>query len=414
MSKETHIVGLDLGTTNITAVIAEIHADGQLGIMGLGVVPSKGVRKGVIVNPEAAAEPIRRAVEEAERMSGLTVDSVYVSMSGTLLRGLNNHGIIAVTSPDRRITRSDIRRVIETACVVTLPGGHEIIDVQPQEYIVDGQDGISDPIDMVGTRLEVTAHIITGPITVRQNVITAVNRAGLLVTAVVLEPIAAAEAVLTSDEREYGSAVINIGSETTSLAVYQRGAVQHTAIFPLGGSHFTNDIAFGVRTPIPEAERIKREYGCVLSALVMGDNHSVIEVPSMSHRPPRSLSREILCDILQPRAEEILNHVHDELRRSGFDRQLSSGAILTGGGALLSGLSELAEQIFECPTRLGYPLSVSGLTEDVNTPLLATAIGLVGVAHRGGGARHYLAQNNSGRLIARTASRMKHWLGNLF
>ncbi|MBI3949290.1 MAG: cell division protein FtsA [Acidobacteria bacterium] len=414
MTKETHIVGLDLGTSNITAVIAEMNADGQPEVMGMGVAASRGVRKGVVVNPEAAAEPIRRAVEEAERMSGLTVESVYVSMSGPLLRGINNNGIIAITSPERRITRADIRRVIETACVVTLPGGHEIIDVQPQEYIVDGQDGISDPIDMLGTRLEVSAHIITGPITVRQNVITAVNRAGLLVTGVVLEPIAAAEAVLTSDEREYGSVVINIGSETTSLAVYQRGAVQHTAIFPLGGSHFTNDIAFGVRTPIPEAERIKRDFGCVLSALVVSEGHHVIEVPSMSHRPPRSLSREILCDILQPRAEEILNHVHDELRRSGFDRQLSSGAILTGGGALLRGLSELAEQIFDCPARLGYPLCVSGMTEDINTPLLATAIGLVVVATRGGGTCYYSAQQNSGRLMARTATRMKHWLGNLF
>jgi cell division protein FtsA len=414
MPKETHIVGLDLGTANITAVIAEMNADGQPVIMGMGVAPSRGVRKGVIVNPEAAAEPIRRAVEEAERMSGLVVESVYVSMSGTLLRGLNNHGIIAITSPDRRITRSDIRRVIETACVVTLPGGHEIIDVQPQEYIVDGQDGISDPIDMLGTRLEVTAHIITGPMTVRQNIITAVNRAGLLVAGVVLEPIAAAEAVLTSDEREYGSVAINIGSETTSLAIYQRGAVQHTAIIPLGGSHFTNDIAFGVRTPIPEAERIKREYGCVLSALVISAGHQVIEVPSVSHRPPRSLSHDILCDILQPRAEEILNHIHDEIRRGGFDRQLSSGVILTGGGALLRGLSELAEQVFDCPTRLGYPLSVNGLREDINTPMLATAIGLVVVAQRGGGTRYYMAQHQSGRGMGRTVARVKNWLGNLF
>lgn len=414
MSKEAHIVGLDLGTSNITAVMAEINADGQPDVVGLSVVPSKGVRKGVVVNPDLAAEPIRHAVEEVERMSGLTVNAVYVSMSGTLLRGLNNNGIIAITGPTRRITRSDIRRVIETACVVTLPGGHELIDVQPQEYIVDGQDGISDPIDMVGTRLEVSAHIITGPITVRQNVITAVNRAGLLVAGVVLEPIAAAEAVLTPDEREYGSVVVDIGSETTSFAVYQRGAVQHTAILSLGGSHFTNDIAFGVRTPIPEAERIKREFGCVLRAVLMSDNYAIIEVPSMSHRPPRSLSREILCDILQPRAEEILNQVHDELRRAGFDRQLSSGAILTGGGALLTGLSELAEQIFDCPTRLGYPLSVSGLTEVVNTPQLATAIGLVMVAQRGGAMRSYLGSNHAGRLVTRTASRMRQWLGNLF
>jgi cell division protein FtsA len=428
MAKDTHMVGLDLGTSNITVVIAEVNADGELEVMGLGVAPSRGVRKGVVVNPEAAAEPIRRAVEEAERLSGLVAESVYVSMSGNHLHGLNNNGIIAITSPDRRITRADIQRVIETACVVTLPSGHEIIDVQPQEYTVDGQDGISDPIDMVGTRLEVSVHIVTGPMTVRQNVITAVNKAGLLVAGVTLEPIAAAEAVLTPDEREYGAVVINIGSETTSLAVCQRGAVRHTAIFPLGGAHFTNDIAFGVRTPIPEAERIKRDFGCVLSTVMVEGNRSVIEVPSMNHRPPRNLSREVLCDILQPRAEEVLNHVHDELygagfklshihneiRQAGFERQLSGGIVLTGGGVLLAGLSELAEEIFKCPARLGYPFGVNATTSNIQTPLLTTAIGLVMIASHSGGARYYTAQSGSGRWVSRTVGKMRNWLGNLF
>jgi cell division protein FtsA len=410
--QETHIVGLDIGTTQTTAVIAEVTDDGQLEIMGVGTAESRGLRKGVIVNPDAAAEPIRRAVEEAERMSGLIAESVHVSMSGTLLRGLNNRGIIAITSADRRITRADIKRVIETACVVTLPGGHEIIDVQPQEYIIDGQDGISDPLDMLGTRLEVAVHIITGPITVRQNIVSAVNRAGLLVADIVLEPVAAAEATLTDDEREYGSAVINIGGETTSLAIYQRGAVQHTAIFPFGGSHFTNDIAFGLRTPIPEAERIKRTYGCVLPALV-ADRDEVIEVPSVGRRPPRALSRQLLCEILQPRAEEILGHVNEEIKRAGFERELSSGIILTGGGALLQGLSDLAEQIFDHPTRLGYPLGVTGLSEETNSPLYTTAIGLVMIAHRGRLGRSYRAASSPGA-ISRTAARVRSWLANLF
>lgn len=407
---ESHIFGVDIGTTRTTAVVAEMNDEGKLEIMGVGVAESRGLRKGVIVNPEAAAEPIRRAVEEAERMSGLIAESVHVSMSGTLLKGLNNRGIIAITSADRRITRADIKRVIETACVVSLPGGHEIIDVQPQEYIIDGQDGISDPLDMLGTRLEVAVHIITGPITVRQNIVSAVNRAGLLVADVVLEPVAAAEATLTEDEREYGSAVINIGAETTSLAIYQRGAVQHTAIFPLGGTHFTNDIAFGLRTPIPEAERIKRTYGCVLPSLT-ADSDEVIEVPSVSRRPPRTLSRQILCEILQPRAEELLGVVYDEIKRAGYERELSSGIILTGGGALLQGLADLAEQVFDHPTRLGYPLGISGLSDDIKGPIATTAIGLVLIAHRGR-MGHYYRTPSQAKTMSRTAARVKSWLGN--
>lgn len=408
--QESHIFGVDIGTTRTTAVVAEMNDEGKLEIMGVGVAESRGLRKGVIVNPEAAAEPIRRAVEEAERMSGLIAESVHVSMSGTLLKGLNNRGIIAITSADRRITRADIKRVIETACVVSLPGGHEIIDVQPQEYIIDGQDGISDPLDMLGTRLEVAVHIITGPITVRQNIVSAVNRAGLLVADVVLEPVAAAEATLTEDEREYGSAVINIGAETTSLAIYQRGAVQHTAIFPLGGTHFTNDIAFGLRTPIPEAERIKRTYGCVLPSLT-ADSDEVIEVPSVSRRPPRTLSRQILCEILQPRAEELLGVVYDEIKRAGYERELSSGIILTGGGALLQGLADLAEQVFDHPTRLGYPLGISGLSDDIKGPIATTAIGLVLIAHRGR-MGHYYRTPSQAKTMSRTAARVKSWLGN--
>jgi cell division protein FtsA len=414
MTKDGIIVGLDLGTTNTTAVVTEIGVDAQPVIMGIGTAPSRGLRKGAVVNPEAAVDSIRRAVEEAERMSGLDIESVYVSMSGTLLRGLNNRGVVAVTNPDRRITPSDIRRVIETASVITLAGGQEIIDVQPQEYVVDGQDGIADPVNMLGTRLGVAVHIITGPITVRQNVVTAVNRAGLLVSDVVLEPIAAAEAVLTDDEREYGSVVINIGGETTSLAIYQRGAVQHTAIYPLGGSHFTNDIAYGLRTPIPEAERIKRDYGCVLASLAAGSANHTIDVPSGPQRPPRALSWEILCEIMQSRAEEIFNHIHDEIRRAGFERQFSSGVILTGGSALLRGVTDLAERIFDCPARLGDPMGVSGLTEEINSPIYATAIGLVLVAYRGGGSHYYGQPEQAGHRLRRTAARVREWLSHMF
>lgn len=413
MSKQTHIVGVDLGTTSTTAIIAEAH-EGELEVLGVGVAASSGVRKGAVVNPEAAADPIREAVEEAERMSGLVAESVYVSMSGTLLRGVNNHGVTAITHSDHHITHADIRRVIETASLVTLPGGYEIIEVHPQEYIVDGQDGISDPIEMLGTRLEVKVHIITGPMTLRRNVIAAVNRAGLLVAGVVLEPIAAAEAILTHDEREYGSVVINIGGETTSLAIYQRGAVQHTAIFPLGGSHFTSDIAFGLRTPIADAERIKREQGCVTPSLAMELDRTTVNVPAMGHRPSRTLSREILCQILQPRAEEILHHVRDELRRSGFERQLSSGAILTGGGALLKGLPALAEHILDSPARLGEPQQVRGIAGERPSALLTTALGLVLMGCRGRRLPQAATHHPPGRLLARTAARVRHWLSDLF
>jgi cell division protein FtsA len=413
MKEQAIIAGLDLGTTNTTAVIAELGDDTQPFITGLGAAPSKGLRKGAVVNPDAAIDPIRRAIEEAERMAGVEIGSVCVSMSGSLLRGLNNRGVIAITNPDRRITQNDVRRVNESASVITLAGGQEIIDVLPQEYIVDGQDGITDPANMLGTRLGVAVHIITGPITVRQNITTAVNNAGLSVTEVVLEPMAAAEAVLTDDEREYGSVVINLGGETTSLALYQQGAVQHTAIFPLGGSHFTNDLAYGLRTPIPDAERIKREYGCVLASMVAGANH-IIDVPSGGDRPPRSLSWEILCEILHSRAEEVLNHINDEIRRAGFERQLSSGVILTGGSAQLRGMVELAERIFDCPARVGYPLGVSGLTEQINSPLYATAIGLVLMAARASGTYSFERQNEAGHKLSKTAARVKGWLSQLF
>jgi cell division protein FtsA len=414
MTKETHVVGLDLGTTNTTAVIVAIHPEGFPEVIGYGMAHSRGIRKGVVVNPEAAAEPIRQAVEEAEQMAGVLVDSAYVSLSGCSLRGLNNHGVVAITSNSHCITRNDIRRVIDSACIVTLPAGHEIIDVHPQQFIVDGQDGIDDPIDMLGTRLEVKAHIITGPMTIRQNIINAVNHAGLLVAGLVLESLATAEAVLLPDDREYGSATVSIGGEMTSLAIYQENAVQYTAIFPLGGSLFTNDIAFGLRTPMPEAERIKREHGCLLQPVYLVEKAQPIEVLSMGHRPPRSLSRQTLCEILQPRAEALFTHIRDEIYRAGFEKQLSSGVIFTGGGALLIGLVEMAEQILDCPTRLGFPLNVGGLAEETDTPLFATAIGLGLIAHRGGEPSYRMTQTHAGRLLSGSVSRVKKWLSNLF
>jgi cell division protein FtsA len=286
--------------------------------------------------------------------------------------------MIAIPGRHREITREDIKRAIDTACAISFPSGREVADVLPQEYTVDDQDGIDDPLGMLGSRLSVSVHIVTSPVAAKQNVITSVNRAGFHVIDVCLSQLAAAEAVLADDDREYGSAVVNIGGETTSLAIYQRGSVWHTAVFPLGGSHFTNDIAVGLRTPIPEAERIKRDEGCASRSLLTTEEAAqLIEVPSVGGRAPRAVSRQILCDILEPRAEEILSHVQEEIRQEGFDRQLSSGIVLTGGGAMLDGLVEVAEQVFNAPVRIGAPNLFQPLAEEAASPTFSAAVGLV-------------------------------------
>jgi cell division protein FtsA len=380
-----HLVGLDIGTTNVRAVFAE-PLDGKLEVVGIGEAESKGLRKGVIVNPDAAVESIKRAIELAERTSGLHAEEAHVALGGSHIKGHNSQGVIAVSSRHREITREDVQRVIDGACAVSIPSGREIADVLPQEYTVDDQDGIGDPLGMLGSRLAVSVRIITSPIAAKQNIVTSVNRAGLMVADMLLAPLAAAEAVLNDEDREFGTALVDIGGETTNLAIYQRGSIWHTAVFPIGGNHFTNDIAFGLRTPIPEAERIKREFGCTYRQLL--DQHSageMIEVPSVGGREPRLLSRDILCGILEPRAEELLTQVQDEIRASGFDRQLSSGIILTGGGSLLTGMVEVAEQIFDAPVRCAGAQDIGSPFDEVSTPGYATAVGLAMYALRRGG-----------------------------
>jgi cell division protein FtsA len=370
------IVGLDIGTGSVRVVIAEL-IEGELEIVGVGEAESKGLRKGVISKPDLTIDSIKRAVEAAERMSGLQIHDMYVGLAGSHIKGENSHGMIAIPGRHREITRDDIRRVIDTACAISIPSGREVADVLPQEYTVDDQDGIDDPLGMLGTRLSVSVHIVTSPVAAKQNVTTSVARAGYGVTDVYLSHLAAAEAILTDEDREYGSAVVNIGSETTSVAIYQRGAVWHTSVLPVGGSHFTNDIAVGLRTPIPEAERIKREEGCAYRPLMTPEQASdLIEVPSVGGRAPRAVSRQILCDILEPRAEEVLSHVQDEIRQAGFDRQLSSGIVLTGGGALLDGLVEVAEQVFNAPVRIGATGDFNGLVDAAMQPAYSAAIGL--------------------------------------
>ena len=441
----SHTVGLDIGTSRVTCIIGEPGDGGLVDIVGIGESEARGLRKGVVVDPEAAVESITRAVEEAERMSGLEAEEVSVNLSGSHIMSFNGQAIVAVSGRereavqdnghgrrshygsgaltvagrDREITPDDVRRAVESASAIQLPAGREIVDRLPQEFIVDDQDGINDPVGMIGARLAVKVHIVTSPVTARQNVINAVNRAGLVVSEMVLEQLAAAEAALTDDDKEFGSALVDIGAETTGLIILQRGAVQHTAVFALGGSHFTNDIAFGLRTPIPEAEKIKRGAGCACSlSLSDAERSELVEVPSVGGRPPRQLSRQILCDILQPRAEEVLSHVADEIREAGWEGQLSSGVVLTGGGSLLDGMVEIAEQVFDAPVRLGYPERdrFGGLVEDVQSPMWAAATGLCLTAQRARSAemRASAARAQGAGGIGALVSKFRNRFGGIF
>jgi cell division protein FtsA len=348
-------------------------------IVGIGQAESRGLRRGVVVNTEAAVESIHRAVEEAERMSGLETQLVTINISGEHLQGRNSTGLAIIAGREREIHDDDVERAVDSASAVQLPTGWDIVDRLPQEFVVDGQDGITNPVGMSGTRLESRVHLVVGPGAGRQNSVKAVNRAGLKVEYLMLEQLAAAESALTDDDKEYGSALVNIGAEITGLVIYGRGSVQHTAVFPLGGSFFTKDIAHGLRVSPQEAERVKREFGSVAPFRLSDyERQEQIEVMPVGGRHPKQLSRQILCDMLQPRGEEILQHIADEVRKIIGNRQLSSGIVLTGGAANLSGMSEIAEQVFDAPTRLGYPERdrFGGLVEDLQDPAWATATGL--------------------------------------
>jgi len=410
----SYIIGIDVGTTKVCAVVAEVNEEGFLEVIGLGTADSHGLRKGAVVNLDATAASIAQAVEEAETMTGLTINAAHIGIAGASIKGYNSRGIIAISRRNREISEGDKQRVIDQARALSIPSDREVMDVLPQEYTVDGQDGIRDPVGMIGTRLEVSVHMVTSPITVRQNILTSVRRADLNVLDTVLAPLAAAEAVLTEDEKEFGVALVNIGGETTSIAVFQRGAVRYTAVIPVGGNHFTSDIALGLRTPIPEAERIKREYGCALTSLVPDvERCAVIEVPSVSGRQPLTLSRQILCDILQSRAEEIMTHVHQEILRAGYDRQLCSGIVLTGGGAMMDGLLDVAERTIDLPVRIGVPEGVGGLTERISSPAYATAVGLVLHGYRRQ-AEDVRPGQRSDHGISRATARLRGWLGGFF
>jgi cell division protein FtsA len=373
--KERHIAALDIGSTKTCCLIGELEDDLSVKFAALGAAESKGWRKGQIVNLDLAVSSIRRAVEEAETIVGVPVESAIIGIAGSHVRGVNSRGGITIGSRPRDVQRDDVRRAIEGARGVKLPEDREVLHVLPQEFSLDAQDNIRDAIGMVGQRLEANVHIVTASGTATQNIVTAVNRAGVRVDDTVLEPFAAAEACLTQDERELGACLLDIGGGTTEMIAYASGVVRLTAAIPVGGDHFTNDLAVGLRTPIPEAENIKAVHACAFRELVAED--MAIEIASVGDRPPRTVYERMLCDIVEPRAQELLMIIRDELRRSGLESQIPAGIVFTGGGSQLRGLIELAEKIFNLPVRVAIPRGLAEMSEQVSRPEYSAAVGLV-------------------------------------
>jgi cell division protein FtsA len=367
------LVGLDIGTSKVVAIVGEIKADGALEIIGIGSHPSRGLKKGVVVNIESTVQSIQRAVEEAELMAGCEIHSVYAGIAGSHVRSLNSHGIVAIK--DKEVVQGDVERVIDAAKAVAIPADQKILHVLPQEYIIDAQEGIRDPIGMSGVRLEAKVHIVTGADSAAQNIVKCVQRCGLAVDDIVLEQLASSYAVLTEDEKDLGVCVVDIGGGTTDIAVFGGGAIRHTAVIPIAGDQITNDIAVSMRTPTQYAEDIKIKYACALSQLANPDE--TIEVPSVGDRPPRRLARQTLAEIVEPRYEELFGLIRDELRRAGLEEQVATGIVLTGGSAKMEGAIELAEEVFHMPVRLGVPQYVTGLSEVVSNPIHATGVGLL-------------------------------------
>ncbi|MBM4315628.1 MAG: cell division protein FtsA [Deltaproteobacteria bacterium] len=405
--RENVVVGLDIGTTKTCMIVGEIKETG-LDIIGLGSHPSEGLRKGVVVNIESTVESIRRAMEEAERISGCEIRSVYVGIAGGHIRGQNSLGIVAVKG--REVDADDVERAIDAAKAIAIPLDRQILHTLPQYYVVDEQDGIRDPVGMSGVRLEAKVHIVTGAVTSIQNVVKSVNRVGLDIHDIVLEQMASSEAVLSRDEKDLGVALIDIGGGTTDIAIFSEGSIKHTAVLPVGGNYVTSDIATGLRTPMAEAEKIKIRYGCAYMPMIPKDE--LIEVPSVGGREPREVSRQILGRIIEPRMEEILSMAYKEITKSGCEDILAAGVVLTGGASILEGIPELAEQIFNMPVRRGCPIKIGGLTDVVNSPLYATGVGLVVYGSRN--IEREMLGRAEGNLILRMFRRLKQWLLEFF
>jgi cell division protein FtsA len=405
--RDNLIVGLDIGTTKICVIVGEESKDG-LEIIGIGTHPSKGLRKGVVVNIESTVESIKKAVEEAELMAGCEISQVYAGISGGHIRAFNSHGVIAVK--DGEITPTDIARVVEAAQAVAIPTDREVIHVIPQEYIIDDQSGIQEPLGMNGIRLEVKVHVVTAAVTSAQNIIKCANKAGLDVADIVLQQIASSEAVLNDDERDLGVALIDIGGGTTDIAIFHGGTIKSTTVISLGGNQVTGDVAVGLRTPASEAEKLKIKYGCAMAAMTGEDE--TIEVPAVGGYKPRTVSRRILGEIIEPRVEELFELTKREILKSGFDNSISSGVVLTGGTASMEGVTELAEQVFNQPVRKGLPIDITGLVDVVKNPAYATAVGLVryGTMH----AVETQFKRGGGNMFNKLLSRMTNWIHEFF
>ena len=402
------IVGLDIGTSKVVAIVAEVSPEGQIEVIGLGSSASRGLKRGVVVNIESTVQSIQRAIEEAELMAGCEINTVYTGIAGSHVKSINSHGIVAIR--DKEVTATDVERVIDAAKAVAIPADQRVLHVLPQEFVIDSQEGIPDPIGMSGVRLEAKVHLVTGAVSAAQNIVKCVQRCGLSVEDIVLEQLASSYAVLTDDEKELGICIIDMGGGTTDIAVFCGGAIQHTAVIPIAGTQVTNDIAVSLRTPAQYAEEIKIKYACALSQLANPDE--TIEVPSVGDRPPRRLARQTLAEVVEPRYEELFHLVRKELRRSGFEELIAAGIVMTGGSAKMEGAIELAEEVFHMPVRLGVPQYVEGLSDVVRNPIHATGVGLLLYGQEALQARAEAAQS---RLSPGSVfRRMKSWFqGNL-
>jgi cell division protein FtsA len=408
--RDNLVVGLDIGTTKICAIVGALTEDG-IDIVGIGSSPSRGLRKGVVINIDSTVQSIRKAIEEAELMAGCEIKSVFAGIAGGHIKGINSQGVIAIKN--REVAADDVKRVIEAAKAVAIPMDREVIHILPQEFIIDDQDGIREPLGMSGVRLEAKVHIVTGAAASAQNIVKSCNRAGLDVADIVLEQLASSEAVLSPEEKELGVALVDIGGGTTDVAIFVDGAIKHTSVLALGGNQITNDIAVGLRTPMAEAEKIKQKYGCCLASLVGKDE--TIEVPSVGGRKPRILSRQLLSEILEPRVEEIFTLVNREIVKSGFEDVIASGVVITGGSTILEGMPELAEQVFNLPVRRGTPQNIGGLIDVVNSPVYATGVGLVVYGSRHiDSTTHFPTTQNDDNLFSKVSRRMKEWFGEFF
>ncbi|MCK4395851.1 cell division protein FtsA [candidate division WOR-3 bacterium] len=382
MSKEDLITGLDLGTTKISAIIAEVNEKSEINIVGVGTTPSYGLRRGVVVNLDKTVQGIRQAVGEAELMAGVKVNNVVVGIAGDHIKSFNSRGVIAVSRTEEGISNEDIKRVIEQAKAVTIPMDRKIIHVLPQDYTVDDQTGIKEPVGMAGVRLEAEVHVVTAAITAIQNIVKSIERANLAIRNIVLQPYASSFAVLDEEEKELGVCLLDVGGGTTDFSIFFEGSIRHTSVVGLGGVNITNDIAIGLRTPRAQAEEIKKRHGAALSSIV--DTNETMEVPGVGGRKKREVSRQILASIIEPRIEEVFSLVEREIKRSGFDDRLTAGIVLTGGTVKMEGIEQLAERIFDLPVKVGVPKGIVGLTDAVSDPVHAAGIGLIvyGYKHR--------------------------------